>query len=220
MDKPVSQMTPNEHVRYMQEQRILDTIERQQRFTSPSYQGSERNSASAAGIAPRSNGQPYFTPGGFHDAKEGVIAGIFAPVMFASFMAAGRKGATYPRAMLHALSMVTLWKTWAFTLLYWAVSGPCIWLWMGAEANQGDPATRFTTGKDVSFQAHLLVLHALLLLPAILLPYCQHVDSSFFKQRALYRVLRPIHMATSWIPWFVLQSLVLLPLLFIIQYRW
>jgi len=219
MDKPVSQMTPNEHVRHMQEQRILDNIERQQRFQAVPYQGSQQP-YSSSGIAPRSNGQPYFTPGGFHDAKEGVLAAVFAPVMYACFMAAGRQGASYGKAFAHAMSMVMLWKTWAFTILYWFVSGACIWFWMGAEANQGDPATHFTTGKDVSFQAHLLVLHALLLLPAILLPYCHHVDSSFFKQRAVYTILKPIHMVTSWIPWFVLQSLVLLPLLFIIQYRW
>lgn len=176
--------------------------------------------SSATGMPPRSNGQPYFTPGAFRDAKSQMIAGIFAPVMYACYMAATRKGASYGKAFAHAVDMVMIWKMWGFTVLYWLVSGASIWLWMGSIADNGDPATGYTTAMDTSFQVKLLVLHMALLLPAILLPYCQHVDSSFFQHRAVYTILKPIHTVTSWIPWFVWQSTVLLPLLFIIQYRW
>jgi hypothetical protein len=230
MDKPVSQMTPNEHVRYMQEQHDRISTDHSQRFeaTMAPFRSST-TSSSATAMPPRSNGQPYFTPGGFHDAKSDAIAGVFAPVAACLFMAAARElvkqghpqgSATYGRAMLHALHMVWLWKTWAFSILYWVVSGVCIWLWKGSISMTGDPATGYTTGLDSSFQTKLLVLHVALLLPAILIPYCQHVDASFFQKRVLYHVLSPIHKAIGWMPWFVLQSTVLLPLLFIIQYRW
>ena len=209
MDKPVSEMTPNEWVRHNQEQRILDNMERSQNAVAmPQPQ---------AAAQPR---QQYFTPGGFRDAREGVIAGIFAPVMIALYRAATRElvdrgepqqGSTYAKAIGHALSVVWQWKTWSFTVLYWVLSGLSIYFWMGAEEMQGI---------DTGFHTRLLVLHAAMLVVAIGVPYCQAVDASYFKQRALYRLLHPVQRAIGWLPWFVLQSLVLLPLLFIIQYRW
>ena len=223
-----SEMTPLEWERWNRENQILINMERGQVHSIPAY--SQPQQSSATRMPPNPSGQPYFTPGGFSEAKDGVIAGIFAPVMYACFKAAARYAvevrgrtqddAVHTKAMLHAMDMVMRWKAWAFTILYWVVSGVCIYFWRGAEAMQGDPATGYTTGKDVSFQTMLLVLHVALLLPAILIPYCQHVEASFFKQRTLYNVLRPIHVVLGRIPWFVLQTTVLLPLCFIIQYRW
>ena len=212
MDKPVSQMTPNEWTLHNQEQRILDNMERSQ-----TYVAMPRPQASAPGSAQR---QQYFTPGGFRDAREGVIAGIFAPVIYACYIAAVRQGASYPKALGHALSVVWQWKAWGFTVFYWFASLVGLIWWKGYVAKLGDPATGYTTGQDVTFQTRLIVLHILLAVIAIGVPYCQAVDASFFKQRTAYLVLRPVHRAIGWMPWFVLQSLVLLPLLIIIQYRW
>ena len=204
-----SEMTPLEWERWNRENQILINMERGQTHL-PTYSQPPQQS-SATRMPPRPNGQPYFTPGGFREARQGLIAGIFAPVMYACYIAAVRKGATYPKAMLHAMDVVIRWKAWAFGILYWVVSGASIYFWMGAEAQQGI---------DTGFHTRLLLLHAVMLVPAILVPYCQHVETSFFKQRMLYNVLRPIHAVLGRIPWFVLQTSVLLPLLFIIQYRW
>ena len=208
MDKPVSQMTPNE-------QRSLHARGgRPHPGQLPDTRRSTSRQALASRQPPR---QQYFTPGGFRDAREGAIAGIFAPCVIHAAdkrLAQGEPQGNhmYAKAFGHALSVVWQWKSWAFTLLYWVVSGASLWFWMDAEAMQGiAPAS-----------TRLLQLHAARCSTswAIGVPYCQAVDASFFKHRALYHLLYPVQKVIGWVPWFVLQSLVLLPLLFIIQYRW
>ena len=222
----------NQDLQYVRQQQAESAAWREQAAERTQQQLSQTlggQRSSATGMPPRSNGQPYFTPGGFSETKSQALAGIFAPVFYCSAREAVRhlvekrgmeQRASYPIALGHALDMVWRWKTWAFTILYWVVSGLCIWLWKGSIAMAGDPATGYTTAKDTTFQANLLLLHFVLLLPAILIPYCQHVDASFFKQRLLYRLLATVHAVVGKIPWVVLQTTVLLPLLFIIQYRW
>ena len=173
MDKPVSQMTPNEWVYHNAKAQALSDADHTRRFEAT--MAPFRQTTQAA--APQASAPQYFTPGGASDARDGIITGIFAPLFACIFKATTKErmrlnnetqAQAMPRAFLHTMDTLWVWKTWAFAVLYWVVSGACIYFWRGAEAMQGDPATGFTTGRDVSFQTELLVLHFLLLVPAIL----------------------------------------------------
>ena len=171
-----------------------------------------------------SNGVPtgLFTPGAFRDARQGVIAGIFIPVMVAIGQNWFNRTGDWKLATRKAVTLVVGWKVLAFTAIVWVLQFFTISFWRAAmeanpiNANTGQPTF------DSSDHRWLMVYSALILLtlvPALGVPYKRMVDRSLFKQRFVYRLMAPVDHVLRVVPFIVLVTTVLVPFFFYLATR-
>ena len=155
----------------------------------------------------------YFTPGGFREARHGMIAAIFVPLMIAIgqnwYTETGDKGL----AISKAASLVWAWKAWAFGWVTWFFLAMFAGYW-----GQAIEASRWSRDGTDEWELYSFLTWVVVPL-ALLHVYNRLVDKSLFQQRLLYKIVRPFTRATFWIPWPVLLSLVLVPAIYAIQVR-
>ena len=143
----------------------------------------------------------------------GMIAAIFVPLMIQIginwYEQTGDKGL----ATSKAVGLVWAWKAWAFGWVTWFFLA----LFAGYWGQSVESGAWNRNGVD---EMQLFSFLTWTVAPFSLLHvYNRLVDKSLFQQRLLYKAVRPFAKLTSWIPWPVLLSLVLVPAIYAIQVR-
>ena len=144
-----------------------------------------------------------FEPGAWNGLRIGLIACWIGPIMYKAYGHARDAGADKMNAAGHALYCGIRWKAWGFTWIYWFLTQFWFFRWFMAS--------------EYELPNKMWYLNNGVAIVALGVTFAQNVEVSMFRKRVLYKLVWPFHKLLGWMPWYVLNTTILIPLLIVIH---